>query len=163
MIRKAFILGVLSITTLALLWNFVAEALLYNPFAQMGGIEKAVEAKVKSEDVFKPAWGTEILKRNLFSQERSPAPKPAPPPDGGRVEQPPEPPPARPDVSLTGIVLNQFGEYVAYVQIGREEPVPLRYGDELDNIKVAEITERKATLTWNDETIILTLENILRR
>ncbi len=162
MIRKAFILGVLSITTLALLWDFVAEALLYNPFAQIGGIERAVEAKVKSEDVFKPAWGTEILKRNLFSQERSPAPKPAPPAAGERAENAPEPP-VRPDVSLTGIILNQFGEYVAYVRIGREEPVPLRYGDELDNIKVAEITERKATLTWNDETIILTMENILRR
>lgn len=163
MIRQWFILGVLSLLTAALFWDFVNKAVLYDPLAEIESIERAVDEKAVSKAAFKAAWGKEILEMNLFSPERSAKSVPREAGLPKTVEPVLEKKTAEapiPILSLSGIIENQFGELVAYIQKNKEEAVPLRKGDSLDDFEVVEITDRSIQLLFRGEEINLTLSQI---
>jgi hypothetical protein len=164
MIRQWFILGVLFLLTALLFWDFVNKSLLYSPLTEIESIERAADGKAISEAAFKAAWGKEILEKNLFSPQRNAASVPKDTVPKETIEQPVlerkliEAP--IPILSLSGIIENQFGELIAYIQKDKDEAVPLREGDRLGEFKVVEITDRSVQLLFRGEEIILTLSQI---
>jgi hypothetical protein len=167
MIRQWFILSVLFLVTAGLLWNFVTEVLLYSPLEKIQATEKDPQEKAITEADFKAAWGPEIHSANLFSLRRgvppkrpkvrvTKPPKPVTPPPPKAVK----PTPRRPVLKLNGIIVNQFGEYVAYIVRNSQAAVPLREGDVLDDIQVISINERAVKLMWLEEEIELSLSKI---
>lgn len=155
MIRKLLILGAAFFLFLYTVWNFYSEALRYDPMSAIS----AKQPKAKGTEVFvsgySPAWSREILENNLFSPGRTYSePKPVP------VSVPVAPPPVRPELALKGIVLDTFGEHVAYIEIDQAKAVPMRKGDKLEDIEVVDISSRKVVLQWNDENINLSIEKI---
>jgi hypothetical protein len=163
MIRQWFILGMLSLLAAGLFWDFLNKAVLYSPLAEMESTEKAADEKAVSEDAFKSAWGKEILENNLFSPQRiaSSAAKDIEPIEKiePSIERIVKDTPI-PILNLSGIIENQHGELVAYIQKDKDEAVPLREGDRLDEFKVVEITNRKVKLLFRGEEITLTLSQI---
>lgn len=163
MIRQWFILGVLSLLAAGLFWDFLNKAALYSPLAEMESTEKSVDEKAVSEAAFKSAWGKEILENNLFSHQRiaGGVPKDIKPvnqidPITERITKPGR----IPILTLSGIIENQYGELVAYIQKDKDDAVPLRKGDRLDEFKVVEITDRSVQLLFRGEDIILKLTQI---
>ena len=74
---------------------------------------------------------------------------------------PPPPPPRKPEMTLKGIVLETFGDYVAYIEIDKAKPVPVRKGDKTEeNIEVVDVTDRKVVLKWNNEIINLSVDKV---
>jgi type II secretory pathway component PulC len=158
MIRKWFIMGVLALSCAFVLSEFLSQAVFYDPMEEVTGVEKTHVEKVKPEEAFRKAWTSAIRSRNLFSSSRSaeePRPvvekRPEPP------APPPPPPPPKPRFTLNGIILNQYDEYVAYLQKGNEQPMALREGDRIGDTQVVSITETSVELRWMNETITLTL------
>jgi hypothetical protein len=158
MIRKWFIMGVLVLLCAFVFTEFLSHAVFYDPMEEVKGVEKTKVEEVKPEEAFRKAWRSAIRRRNLFSPSRSaeePRPvvetRPEPP------KPPPPPPPPQPRFTLNGIIVNQYGEYVAYVQKGNEQPMALREGDRLGDTRVVSITETAVELRWMNETITLTL------
>jgi hypothetical protein len=109
------------------------------------------------------AWGQEILENNLYSPQRlaSSAAKDIEPIEKiePSIERIVKDTPI-PILNLSGIIENQHGELVAYIQKDKDEAVPLREGDRLDEFKVVEITNRKVKLLFRGEEITLTLSQI---
>jgi hypothetical protein len=158
MIRKWFIMGVLVLLCAFVLTEFLSEAVFYDPMEEVTGGEKKRVEKAKPEEAFQKAWSSAIRRRNLFSSSRSaeesrPVVEKRPDPPA----PPPPPPPPRPRLTLNGIILNQYDEYVAYVQKGNEQPVALREGDQFGDTRVVSITETSVELRWMNETITLSL------
>jgi|Deesub1362A_J573_1020465.scaffolds.fasta_scaffold00077_84 hypothetical protein len=139
----------------SLLWNFYQEVIVYNPIADIEKTERVLENRIGTVAAFKPAWGKEIIEKNLFSPLRGHEP-PAEPVEP--VEAVEIPPPKRPELKLDGIILNQFGEYIAYIKKNHEKTVPLRKGDKFGDILVVDIKEREVELLWNGEKIILEMK-----
>lgn len=154
MIRKIFLLTLLSVVFLYMLWNFYADALRYDPL-DIIEVKKAKPKKDRmTEAAYKQFWDNSIHEKNLFSPYRSYSePKPV-------SAVPPPPPPKKPELSLKGIIIDSFGEYVAYLEIDKAKAMPLRKGDKVDDIEIVDITERKVVLKWIAETINLNMEKI---
>lgn len=157
MIRKIFILILVAFLFIYMAWNFYNKALSYNPLAEVS----LKKIKMRSPEVslgtkYKPAWGKEIYEKNLFNPLRTyKEPKPFVPVVAPVVE-----PPKRPDMALKGIVLDTFGDYVAYIEIDKAKATPMRKGDKTENIELIDISDRKAVLKWNDEIIDLSIDRI---
>jgi hypothetical protein len=160
MIRRWFILAVLCVVSAALLWNFVRDVLLYNPLAEIRSTEKPVSEKPVSKGDFSLAWGREIVEKNLFSPERGYTGSSAPRPNGRPAETSrpiEEERRERPRFTLNGIILNQFGEYVAYLERANGPALSVREGDVYEGATVLRIHERAVEMLWNGEIIILQL------
>ncbi|MEW6107563.1 MAG: hypothetical protein AB1632_00115 [Nitrospirota bacterium] len=137
-------------------WNFYLKAVRYDPLKDLG-IKTAGtnETGIINVTSYKPGWSGDIYEKNLFSPFRSYAePRPVLPSDI------PLPPPRKPELALKGIVLNQFGEYVAYLEIDKSKPMPMRKGDKIEGVELFDISERKVMIKWNAETINLSLDKI---
>jgi len=163
-IRKVFILGVLSLVTAWVFWGFISEAVLYNPLDELDTSEVVAETKADREFKFEPAWDQVIISKNIFSPLRGarPAPPKKPPtPKPAPIPQPPKPVERPPSVSLSGIILNQFGEYVAYLSVGNQQTVALRKGDVFEEVRVIDISQRTVKLGWRGETIELEMKNLI--
>jgi hypothetical protein len=161
MMRQGFILMVLAAVVAVLLWDFMTQAVLYDPLDRIQAVEKVSTDRSMSMADFQAAWGADIHEKNLFSPQRG-APPPAPEP-AELTPVPMEdilPPPVRPDFSLSGIIRNDFGELIAYVKVGQTDPVPVRQGDSIEDAEVVEVTDRTVRLTWNGENIDLSLTHI---
>lgn len=134
---------------------FIADAILYDPFS--GSAEK--EFKPKQNDLawlrpYAPAWKSIIFEKNLFSPSRSYM---------SPVVQrtaPDIPPPARPEIVLKGIIIDAFGDYVAYVSIDKQKAAPMRKGDKIEDVELVDISDRNIVLQWNTEKINLTMDKI---
>ncbi len=159
MIRRWFILGILIALMVALLWNFYTEVVVYDP---MDSVMKTVgrpKAKDKTKAAYSPGWGEEIVARNLFSPYRGYSPPPPPPGPSEDAAGPPAPPEPPPKLLLSGIILDQYGEHVAFVKLGDGPPRKMRVGDEFDGLSVVGIDDRSVTLMWNEEEITLSMKN----
>lgn len=154
MIRKIFMLLVVISLFFYVAWTFYTDALLYNPLP-----ESAVkQVKVKEAEIIKSkyssAWSEDIHEKNLLAPNRTyKPPKPV-------VIAPPVEPPKRPNLVLKGIVLDTFGDYVAYIEINQAKAAALRKADKVEDIEVMDITEKKVVLQWNNEMIDLSIEKI---
>lgn len=157
MIIRWMILGLLCFAVLALSIDMYKEAIIYNPLKgiEVSGRETANNGK-QALPVFETAWSKEIVDNNLFSPSRSPV-QPKPQLLQGR---PPEPPPKKPELNLKGIILDQFGDYVAYIEKDKARAVAARKGDRLDDLEVLDVQQKSVELKWNEEKIFLSLDRI---
>ena len=156
MIIRWVILVFLCLAVLVLSVDMYKEAIIYNPLKsiEISGREAANNGK-KALQVFEAAWGREIVDNNLFSSTRSPVqPKPLQP--QGKAAEPPK----RPDMNLKGIILDQFGEYVAYIEKDKAKAVAARKGDRFDDVEVVDVQQKSVELRWNEENIVLSLDRI---
>ena len=156
MIIRWVVLAFLCFAVLVLSIDMYKEAIIYNPLKsiEISGREAANNGK-KALPVFEAAWGREIVENNLFSSTRSPVQPPPPQPQGKAAE-----PPKRPDMNLKGIILDQFGEYIAYIEKDKAKAVAARKGDRLDDVDVLNVQQKSVELRWNEENILLSLERI---
>jgi len=156
MIIRWVISGFLCLAVLVLSVDMYKEAIIYNPLKsiEISGREAANNGK-KALPVFEAAWGREIVDNNLFSSTRSPVQPPPPQPQGQAAE-----PPKRPDMNLKGIILDQFGEYIAYIEKDKVKAVPVRKGDRFDDVEVVDVQQKSVELRWNEENILLSLDRI---
>ncbi len=137
-------------------WDFYANALSYDPLANVTVRASKVRTLDPVISKYRQWWAKEIYEKNVFSPARGyvePKPFVPPPP-------PPPPPPKKPDMDLKGIVLDPYGEWIAYVSIDRANAVALRKGDKTNDIEVVDITESAVVLKWNGENITLSLNRI---
>lgn len=155
MIMRRVILVFLCLAVLVLSVDMYKEAIIYNPLKdiEISGREAANNGK-KALPVFEAAWGKEIADNNLFSSTRSPV-QPKPQLQGKAAE-----PPKRPEMNLKGIILDQFGEYVAYIEKDKVKAVPVRKGDRFDDVEVVDVQQKSVELKWNEEKILLSLDRI---
>ncbi|MEK7197229.1 MAG: hypothetical protein AAB151_06155 [Nitrospirota bacterium] len=158
MIIRWVILVFLCLAVLVLSVDMYKEAIIYNPLKsiEISGREAANNGK-KALQVFEAAWGREIVDNNLFSSTRSPVqPKPQSQAQDKAAEQPPK----RPDMNLKGIILDQFGEYIAYIEKDKAKAVAARKGDRFDDVEVVDVQQKSVELRWNEENIVLSLDRI---
>ncbi|TAL26518.1 MAG: hypothetical protein EPN94_03065 [Nitrospirae bacterium] len=157
MIIRWAILGLLCFAVLALSIDMYKEAIIYDPLKniEVSGRETANNGK-QASPVFEAAWSKDIADNNLFSSSRS-AVQPKPQPLQGR---PPEPPPKKPELYLRGIILDQFGDYVAYIEKDRAKATAVRKGDRFDDVEVVDVQQKSVELRWNEENILLSLDRI---
>ncbi len=155
MIRKIIMLSMITVLFVYVLAYFITDAMLYDPFS--GSVPK--EFKPEQDDFamilpYAPAWNSMIYEKNLFSPSRSYMRSVIP------RKTPDIPPPARPEIALKGIIIDAFGDYVAYVTIDRQKAVPMRKGDKIEDVELVDISDRKIVLQWNTEKINLTMDKI---
>ncbi len=155
MIRKIIMLSMITVLFVYVLAYFITDAMLYDPFS--GSVPK--EFKPEQDDFamilpYAPAWNNMIYEKNLFSPSRSYMRSVIP------RKTPDIPPPARPEIALKGIIIDVFGDYVAYVTIDRQKAVPMRKGDKIEDVELVDISDRKIVLQWNTEKINLTMDKI---
>jgi hypothetical protein len=147
-IKKMFIIPAL-IVTLVIFWQFVTNAALYDPFARFDIKEQEAGAREDLKNEFTSAWGNEIIERNLFSPDRKrPSLKAR---NSAAVDIKP------PEMALKGVMLTRDGEYEAYIQIEKKQPLLVKKGETFNDIKIVEIQEKTVRLKWKHKFIELTL------
>ena len=149
-----------------LIWDFGNRALFYHPLSVTEAQSRpAVPVKEDKAPGFKARWGEEIEKKNLFSLSRSARVSPTeaalgangmPGRDMPAKEQVME---IRPNIILSGIIKNQFGEYVAFLKFDGQVPVGIRKGEALEGVKVIDISKRRVKLNWQGSSFELSLSN----
>lgn len=155
MIRKIIMFVIVVSLFLFVSWKFTVNAVLYNPLSDVFVKKATIKESETAKDTYSAAWDKIIYEKNLFNTLRTHIePKPV------RVAAPPPPPPKKPDLTLKGIILDTFGDYVAYVEINNAKSIQLRKGDKVEDIEVSGITEKAVVLKWMDETITLTIEKV---
>lgn len=170
--RKAITWTLTALLAL-LMWDFVGKAFFYDPLAQLAPQQEQDETELRDETpLYEQAWGADIVKKNLFSEtrtSRNSAPSPinksqttSMPVAPLQQEQPTE---VRPRVKLSGIIKNQFGEYVVFLQFDNESTMGARAGETVMGLKVVEIEKRKVTLKWKDSTFELSMsgQSLIKR
>ncbi|MBA4372809.1 MAG: hypothetical protein C0402_08075 [Thermodesulfovibrio sp.] len=161
MIRRGCTAGFAGLLLLFAVWHFYARGLQHDPYAEYTAVKVKQKAggsaaQAAAPVAFQPGWSADIHEKNLFSPSRTyREPKPV-------VAAPlvPVEPPKRPEVVLKGVILDSFGEYVAYIEVDKAKSVPMRKGDKTDNIELIDISGRKAVLKWNSEIMNLSLDKI---
>jgi hypothetical protein len=155
MIRKIIMLVIVVCIFLFVSWKFVVNAVLYNPLADIFVKKATIKQSEPAKGAYAAVWDKIIYEKNLFNTLRTHIePKPV------RAAAPPPPPPKKPDLTLKGIILDTFGDYVAYVEINQAKSIQLRVGDKVEDIEVSDITEKSVVLKWMNETITLTSEKV---
>lgn len=161
MIRRGCTVGVAVLLLLFTAWNFYFRGLRHDPYAGLSDTKVKQKAQgpagqASSPVMFVPGWTADIHEKNLFSPGRTYR-EPKPPAAANPV---PVEPPKPPEIVLKGVILDSFGEYVAYIEVDKARPVPMRKGDKTENIELIDISGRKAVLKWNNETMNLSLDKI---
>ena len=154
MIRKQAVLFIMACVALVTVWKFYVNAIAYDPLDRDAVKQSSIKETVVAKSAYAPAWDKDIFEKNLFSPSRTYL-EPKPVPVAITV-----PPPQRPALVLKGIVLDTFGDFVAYLEINQAKAVPLRKGDKVEEIEVSDISEKKVVLQWNDETITMSIEKV---
>jgi hypothetical protein len=155
MIRKIIMLIIVAALFFFMSWKFTVSAVLYNPLSDIFVKKAKIRESEPTKATYTAAWDKIIYEKNLFNTLRTYLePKPV------RSAVPPPPPPKKPDLTLKGIVLDTFGDYVAYVDINQAKTTQLRKGDKVEDIEVSDITEKAVVLKWMNETITLTIEKV---
>ncbi len=158
MIRKNFMLVLVILLFLYMVWNFYSEALKYDPLSEVSVRKYSPrEADIILSSEYSKAWSKEIFEKNLFSPNRTYKNQKAIP---DATKGPVEPPQKRPEVGLEGIVLDIYGDYIAYVVIDDSKAIPMRKGDKVENFELFDISERKVMLKWKTEMIQINLDKI---
>lgn len=149
-------MGLVVFIFIYLAWNFYSQALRYNPLLHVTEKKYSSEdSKGRMLDEGSLSWSKDIFGKNLFNPQRSFDEKPPIPVGVSVVTQP-----ARPLLSLKGIVLEASGDYIAFVEINNTPALPLRKGDKTEDIELLDISGREVVLKWNAETIKLTMGKI---
>lgn len=161
MIRRGVTVGLAFFLLLFAAWNFYAVGLRHDPYDEFAsGKAKRKSggpaAQTAAVPAFQPGWTADIHEKNLFSPGRTyHEPKPV-----AALPVAPVEPPKRPEIVLKGVILDSFGDYVAYIEVDKGKSVPMRKGDKTDNVELIDISGRKAVLKWNNEIMNLSLDKI---
>jgi len=159
MIRKIFMLAVVALLFLYTAWNFYFGAFSYDPMSEVTSRKgKLLQSVAPLSLKNRAGWTEAIYEKNIFSPNRTyrePKPVVAAPIAPVYVE-----PPRQPELLLKGIVLDTFGDYVAYIEIDKGKAAPMRKGDKLEGVEVLDITDRQVVLQWNDKAINLSVDKI---
>lgn len=165
MIRKKFIFGILGILMLFLIRDFIIGGIMYDPLGELQSPQGGASEEEGPLPRYETAWSGVIGERNIFNSPLAPAAMPSDKAASGErasaaseEDSGKEADAGRPSLKLVGVVLNQYGEFVALVSKNEEKAVPLRKGDFLDDVMVVEVGRMNAELLWNDETISLSIE-----
>jgi hypothetical protein len=154
MIRKSAILIIIASAALMAIWKFYVGAVAYDPLDERTVKHARIKETPMAKSAYAPAWDRNISERNLFSPSRTyREPKPV---SAKALSEPPR----RPDLVLKGIVLDRYGDFIAYLEINQAKAVPLRKGDKVEEIEVADISEKRVVLKWNAETITMSIEKV---
>lgn len=143
--------------------SFIRNGIYYMPIQEMQRAEESPETHIATDLPIASGWGEEIVRGNLFDPYRAEPPKI---PEGtapAGVSEPPPPIPEEkpaPQIELNGIILNQYGEHIAYLKINNAPPMAVRKGDRVEGIRVLDVTERVVELSWENNPISLTIEKI---
>ena len=141
-----------------LLAGFVGQVVLYDPMLDLEGGARQGESVMAQEKAYKRAWSRSILKKNLFSPQRSEGP---PMREVIQNDIPytraAEAPVSMPSIDLNGIIKNPDGSYTAYLKIGSNQATAMRSGDMLEEVLVERIENRKVSIRWRDRTFTLEL------
>jgi hypothetical protein len=143
----------------SLLWNFYREVVVYHAMDAVKKTEKPAKEATQPPEPYKPIWDKKIVSKNLFSKLRGYTPPPPPPTEFAEPELPPIPL-VPPELNLSGIILDQYGEYIAFIQKDGGSPKRVRKGDTFDGILVVDISVREVKLLWNDEELNLSMKKI---
>lgn len=170
--RKAITWAMAALLIL-LLWDFASNALFYHPLEKHVSLQKNDDAQTMGETPqHETSWGTAIVEKNLFSETRTSRSATTTPDYESRATSEPvasmqqeQLTEVRPNVKLSGIIKNQFGEYIVYLQVASDAPVGLRRGESLMDLKVVDIEKRKVTLKWKDSTFELSMsgQSLIKR
>jgi len=154
MIRKIAMLAAVLFLFLYAVWNFYTRALLLDPLSEVA-VERSrqVGHETGAGVVYRPAWSKGIAEKNLFSAGRTYR-------EQKPVSSGPQVPEKRPEFVLKGIVLDSYGDYVAYLEIDKSKPIAVRKGDKIEKAEIVSVSARQAVLKWNGENIDLSLERI---
>lgn len=153
MIRKIFLVATVFFFFLYACWNFYTRALALDPFSEFAVRQpESKGAQALSETSYRPAWSRAIIEKNLFSPARTYAE-----PKAVAAALPPE---KKPQFALRGVVVDAFGDYVAYLEIDKAKPVAVRKGDKIEKTEIIDVSARRAVLKWNGEMIDLSMEKI---
>ncbi len=154
MIRKIVVLFAVFFLFLYAVWNYYTQALLPDPLARTRADRPRRQVHLPGAVTrYRPAWGKVISENNLVSPERTYRVRKA----VAAVAAVPE---KKPEFVLRGIVLDSYGDYVAYLEIDKSKPVAVRKGDKIENTEILDVSARQAVLKWNGENIDLSLERI---
>jgi hypothetical protein len=155
LILRGIIIAVLSLVFLISSIKFYKNVIKYKPVKikyQLSEKKQIDETDFKIKEI---EWEKEITDKNLFSPDRSFKHRAE-----DKVEkEEPLTTSITPDLTLKGIVLNQYNEYIAYIKKGNEKTMAVRAGDQIDNIKVLQIREREVVLEWEGQKMTLSLRS----
>jgi hypothetical protein len=143
----------------SLLWNFYREVVVYHAMDAVVKTQKAPQKTLEGLPKYERTWDTNIMDNNLFSKSRGYTPLAGDMPDKAAAPFP-EVELEKPDLNLNGIILNQYGEFIALIQTGGQPPKRVRKGDMFDGILVVDISPREVQLLWNDEEMTLSMKKI---
>lgn len=158
----------LAALLLILLWDFADRAVYYSPLSSSDvlatsppgkdGESKTGEQQTES----KSSWSTAIVDKNLFSKSRALGAGGLPPSSDGSKEDGTGPGAqdagvVRPNVTLSGIITNQFGEHVAFLLFDNDSPIGVRKGETIKGVRVVQIDDRRVLLEWKSSEFELTL------
>jgi hypothetical protein len=154
MIRKIGMLAAVFFLFLYAVWNFYSQALVLDPLSEVAVERPRQEShEAGAGAAYRPEWSKGITEKNLFSPARSYR-------EQKPVASAPPVPEKRPEFVLKGIVLDSYGDYVAYLEIDKSKPLAVRKGDKIEKTEIVGVSARQAVLKWNGEIIDLSLERI---
>ena len=155
MILRGIIIAIVSLIFLMSSIKFYKNVIKYKPVK----IEyKSSEKKQRGETdlrVKEVAWDKDITDKNIFSPERSFSLRS----EAKAEKEEPLATSVAPELTLKGIVLNQYNEYVAYIKKDNEKTMAVREGEQIDNIKVLKVRERGVVLEWKGQKMRLSLRS----
>ncbi len=154
--KRYHLLLVLCLIYLAYASYSLYTALSYRPGQFRPPERVKTEIEIPSPTEPPEDWVGLVVQKNLFVPGRG---EPPPEPEIVPEEVPHEEVP-REEIVLKGIVYNQYGEYIAILQIGEKKPVRLKTGESVGEVKVMRIDDRTVGLMYGDIPLELTFKQV---
>ncbi len=154
--RQRIILVAVGISFILSLIIFYQNVIKYKPIyvtTKKGEIEKSEKIVQEAKKV---SVDKNLLEKNLFNPDRTYVKKTEEKETTEEVEAPKQ----MPQITLKGIVQNQYDEYIAIISINNKKPIMLRVGEKVEDIEVVEISDRVVEINWLGEPITLTMDKI---
>lgn len=166
MIRNRLILAALALLAAWLTWDFMERALMYDPMSEMADSSVESVAQEAQADQYEAAWSPIIKSKDIFSKDRGQAiAMPSLPVLQQSMQQPKVVDLKAPNITLSGIISDNFGDMVAYISINDGKGIGVRKGDMIGGIKITGITPTTVDLSWQGRTYTLKLktESLFKR
>jgi|GEM_PF-2906098 hypothetical protein len=141
-----------------LVYSFIGiykNVINYEPVKASTEKNRSIMIQIPSVSHIDERWAEEVIDKNLFIPSRGYVEK-----EPVAIPQPEPEEPEMPEIILKGIVYDQYGQYIAILQIGNEKPVKLTEGDSLGELNVKRIDDHSVTLLWGDRVLELTFKQV---
>lgn len=156
MVLRGIVIAAVSLIFLIFSIKFYKNVIKYKPVkVEYKLSEKKEVDKKRGLKLKEIVWDRVITEKNIFSPDRSFSPRVEPKAEKGEPLTTPE----IPDLTLKGIVLNQYNEYVAYIKKDNEKTMAIRAEEQIGDIKVLQVREREVLLEWRGQKMTLSLRS----